>query len=104
MRLGFSEVITILVVLCVIVVIARMFRGSHSPSKKSDNGSSRNTRYEKTSSIWSRLRRVGIAFILAGAVFLFAAIGMFKWAFQSYMWSFIAVIIGFAMVLLSRNK
>jgi Na+/H+ antiporter NhaD/arsenite permease-like protein len=105
MRLGIPEIITILVVLIAIVISARIFRAG--PARKSNDASVETTARQaskKTPRIWRYLRRGGIALVLVGAVFLFAAIGMFRWAFQSYLWSFILVVIGFALVLISRKK
>jgi hypothetical protein len=107
MRLGLLEIIVILRVLVVIAVSARIFRANTGPARQGSNSSMEGTARQvnqRAPRIWSQLRRVGIALIIAGAVFLFAAIGMFRWAFQSYMWSFIMVVIGFAIVFLSRNK
>jgi len=107
MRIGIPEVVIILIVLIAIAISARMFRTSSGSTKKGNHGSADvpvrrvNGRAPRT---WSYFRRIGTAFILVGAVLLFAGIGMLRWAFQSYMWAFIMVAIGFVMVLLSRKK
>jgi hypothetical protein len=105
MRLGIPEIVTILVVLIAIVVSARILR-AHPARRSNDSSVATTTRQasKKTPRIWRYLRRAGIALVIAGAVFLFAAIGMFRWAFQSYLWSFILVVIGFAILFLSRKK
>ena len=107
MRLGLLEIAVILIVLVAIVVSARMLRANPSSAKQSNNSSVKTRKRlvnGRTRRIWSHLSRAGIVFILIGAIFLFASIGMFKWAFQSYAWSFIILAIGFAMVFLSRKK
>jgi len=107
MRIGIPEVVIILIVLIVIAISARMFRAKPGSTNKSNDASAQTPARRvsgRAPRIWSYLRRTGIAFILVGAVLLFAGIGMFRWAFQSYMWSFIMVAIGFVIVVLSRKK
>lgn len=107
MRPGLLEIAVILIVLIIIAIAARMFRANPRPVQRSRDapGEAEIQRAEERPPGRRRyLRRVGIALILAGAVFLFAAIGMFRWAFQSYIWSFVLVVIGFVVVYLSRNR
>jgi len=105
MRLGIPEIVTILVVLMAIAISARIFRvGTARQSNDSSVETTTRQVNKKTPQIWRYLRRAGIALVLVGAVFLFAAIGMFRWAFQSYIWSFVLVIIGVIMVFISRKK
>lgn len=107
MRISLLEIVIIIVVLIVIAVSARMFRDKHGPAERGGNASVETAARQVnggTSRIWSALRRTGIAMILIGAALLFTAIGLFRWAFQSYLWSLILVVIGFAMVFASRKK
>ncbi|MFC2068426.1 hypothetical protein ACFLTP_05415, partial [Chloroflexota bacterium] len=50
------------------------------------------------------LKRIGIIFTLAGVMLLLASLSMFRWAFQSYLWSFIVIGIGTVLIYLSKKK
>ncbi len=101
------EIVIILVVIIAAIVIARISGSSRNadkqggepavdiPTKSADGRISKARKFT---------RRLGLVCILAGAVLLFAGASMFRWAFQSYLWSFIIVIIGLALLLLSRRK
>jgi len=52
----------------------------------------------------NRLKRLGIAFVVAGILFALAGISMFRWAVQGYIWALIAVGLGFIILLLTRRK
>ena len=94
MRLGILEVVVTIAVIIVIALIARISRTNRGASEQNKNAGRTH----------SYLKRGGIAFILVGIILSVTGISMFKWAVQSYVWSFIVVAIGLALVYLSRKK
>lgn len=107
MRIGPLEIVIILVVIIAAIVIARISgssRNSGEQGKESPTDIPAKSVKGGISKVRKFTRRLGLACILAGAVLLFAGASMFRWAFQSYLWSFIIVIIGFALLILSRRK
>ena len=107
MRPGILEIFIILIVLVAIIIFARMFRANPDSAKQSRNASREIiTRQvnERTPRLRSYLRRAGIAFIVAGVVLLLAGISMFRWAVQSYLWASVIIVIGLAVVYLSRKR
>ena len=107
MRLGILEIVIIIAVIIAAAFITRIIRTSRNADRQKEESPTDvlvkqvNTSTNKTSSF---LHRSGIALILTGAIILFAGIGMFRWAFQSYYWSFIIVVIGIVLVILFRKK
>ena len=107
MRPGPLEIITVIVVIIAIALVVRIFRANRqatAQSKKPTAGTSTRQMKEGANRTRHRIKRAGIAFILAGIVLLLAGISMFRWAFQSYMWSFIIIALGLVLILLSRKK
>lgn len=107
MRPGPLEIAIIIIVIIAIAVIARIFRYNHGTAKQNEVPSADihvKPDEERVSSTRNFFRRVGLAFILTGAIILLAGISMFSWALQGYWWSFIIVTIGLALVFLSRKK
>jgi tellurite resistance protein TehA-like permease len=106
MRLGPLEIAIIIVVIIAIAVIARIvrFRGTAKQNEVSSVSIPVKSAEERTSRPRSLLRKIGLAFILTGVILLIAGISMFRWAFQSYLWSYIIVAIGLVIVFLSRKK
>ena len=107
MRFGPLEIILIIVVIIVAAVLTRILRGNRDSTQQNEEPfitvqpKPIGSRTSKTRNI---LKRTGIAFTLAGVILLLAGIGMFRWAFQSYLWSFIIIGIGTALTYLSRKK
>ena len=99
MHIGIHEISLIIIVLIALAIVARMFR-----AKPGSDTSSHRQGSEGTGRIRRLFRRTGIAFILVGAILLFSGIGLLKWAFQSYVWSLAMLVIGFAIIFLSRKK
>jgi len=107
MRLGPLEIIIIIIVIIGIIIIARVSR-----VKKDTNRQSRESLTEipswrdegKTSNIRRNLQKAGIAAIIAGIILALAGLNLFRWAVQSYVWSFIIVAMGLAFLFLSRKK
>ena len=107
MRFGLLEIILIIVVIIVAAVLTRILRGNRDSTRQNEETyvtvqpKSIGARTSKTRNI---LKRTGIAFAFAGLILLLAGIGMFRWAFQSYLWSFIVIGIGTVLIYLSRKK
>ncbi len=107
MRLGPLEIIVIIAIIIAIAVITRILRTSHGTAKQNKE-SPLDTPVkpvgERTGRTRNFLKRAGVACILTGSVLLLAGISMFRWAFQSYSWAFIIVVIGLVLLFLSRKK
>ena len=107
MRFGPLEIILIIVAVIVVAVLTRILRGNRSSTRQNEETSATvqpkpiGARTSKTRNI---LKRTGIAFTLGGVMLLLAGIGMFRWAFQSYLWSFVVIGIGTVFIYLSRKK
>lgn len=107
MRLGPLEIILIIVVIIAIALLTRILRtnrGSAQQNKESSVDTQIKPTEVRTSKIQSLFKRIGIAFTLTGIILLLAGIGMFRWAFQSYLWSLIIIAIGIVLIFLSRKK
>ena len=106
MRLGLPEIIIIIVVVVVIVVVARIFKAGRSTNDKSKE--SGETPIEQVAKrpgkALQRLRVWGIVFVIIGVISLLGGMSMFKWAYWSYLWSFIAVAAGLTMLFVSKKK
>ena len=107
MRFGPLEIILIIVVVIVVAVLTRILRGIRDNTRHNEETSVTVkpkpicARRGKTRNI---LKRTGIAFALAGLMLMLAGIAMFRWALQSYLWSFAAIGIGTVLIYLSRKK
>jgi membrane protein required for beta-lactamase induction len=107
MRPGPLEIVTIIAIIVAISLVVRIFRTRRKAGAQSNKPTADTViwqRKEQTNQIRRRIRRTGTTFILAGIILLLASISMFRWAFQSYMWSFIIIALGLALILLSRKK
>ena len=107
MRLGILEIVIIIVIIIAIALVTRIYRSnsdateqSKKPSKEITHGQVK----EKAGRPRSYLKRVGIAFFIAGIILALAGMSMFRWAVQSYAWSFIIVGVGLVLLYLSRKK
>ena len=107
MRLGTLEIIIIIIVIVVIALITRILRvnrDADAQSKKTPTEVPYWQIKERKSKTRSYLKRVGVALTLAGLMLALAGISMFKWALQSYMWSFVIAAIGLVLLLLSKRR
>ena len=106
MRFGLLEIIIILIVIVLVLVVTRIVRvrrNSTDKSKTSDEMPIEQVA-RKSKKVFQRLRATGIIFLFIGIISLLAGISVFKWLYWSYLWAFIAIAIGFAMVFVSRKK
>jgi len=107
MRPGPIEIVIIIVVIIAIALATRIFRANRdaeTQSKKSSAEIQSRQEEPRASRARSHIKRSGIAFILAGIILLLVGISILKWAFQTYMWSLIIVILGFVLLFLSKKK
>ena len=107
MRLGLLEIIVIIAIIIAIAVITRIFRTSRGiakQNKESPVGAPVKPVGERTGRPGNFLKRAGVACILTGGVLSLAGISMFRWAFQSYSWAFIIVVIGLVLLFLSVKR
>jgi uncharacterized ion transporter superfamily protein YfcC len=106
MRLGPLEIIVIIVIIIAAVIIARIARSGRGTSveKEETTDIMKRPAQQKTNRFQGLFRRTGIALVLAGIILLIAGISLFQWALQNYAWAFVIMVIGFIMVLLTRNK
>ena len=105
--LGLLEIALIIAVIIVVLIMTRIFRtrdGYTGQNKESPPGVPRKSVEAETTKMLPFLKRAGIALALIGIVLLFASLALFRWAFQSYLWSFIIIAIGIALIFLSRKK
>jgi len=107
MQIGLSEIIVIIVVIIVTVLLLRIFRTSRqapAPDEQHTAETLAGRAGKKSGAARGRINRAGITLVLIGAVILFVGIVMFRWAYQSYMWSFAVIALGLVLLLLSRRK
>ena len=107
MRLGILEIVIIIAVIIAIALVTRIYRGNRDTSEQSKNPSAETTHRqvkEKAGRTHSYLKRVGTAFFIAGIILALAGMSMFRWAVQSYVWSFIIVGVGLGLLFLARRK
>ena len=106
MRPGLLEIIIILIVIVLVLVVTRIVRAGRNSNDKSKTSDEMPIEQVagKSKKVLQRLRATGIIFLFIGIISLLAGISMFKWLYWSYLWAFIAIAIGFAMVFVSRKK
>lgn len=109
MRIGPLEIIAILILITAIALIARIARvkpDDTAQSKESPTDTDITSRRvkDRPGRIRNYLKRLGIAFVVAGILFALAGISMFRWAVQGYGWAFVAMVLGFALLFLSKKK
>ena len=100
MRPGPLEIILIIAVIIAVVIVARTIRSGRTAARET----AAKTSGRKTKGPRSIIGRTGIAFIVIGVIVFFAGISVLRWAFQAYIWSFILVVAGFVMFILTRKK
>ncbi len=107
MRLGILEIVVIIVIIIVIALVTRIYRSNGDTTGQSNKSSAETTHRpvnEPPGRIHSYLKRVGIVFFMAGIILALAGMSMFRWAVQSYLWSFIIVGVGLGLLFLARKK
>lgn len=106
MRIGPLEIITIIIIILAIAFIARIARiKAHATAQNKEPTSYTKSQRVNDNQKKTRdyLRRLGIAFIVAGIFLILAVINMFRWAVQGYVWAFVAMILGILFLFISRK-
>ena len=106
MRPGLLEIAIILIVITLILVVTRIVRAERHTADKDDTSEeiSVGQGTERSGKALQRLRAAGIIFLIIGLISLLAGVSLFKWVYWSFLWSFIAITIGFVMVIMSKKK
>ena len=106
MRLGLLEIVIILIVIILILVVTRIIRAGRQTTDKSNTPSEMLIEWgaKRPGKMLQRLRVLGIVSLIIGIISLLAGMSLFKWVYWSFLWSFIAIAIGFTMVLMSKKK
>ena len=107
MRIGLPEIIIIIVIIIAIAMVTRIYRGNRDATGQSKKTSEEITHGQvrgKAGKTRSYLRRSGTTLFIAGTILALAGISMFRWAVQSYLWSFIIAGVGLTLLFLSRKK
>ena len=107
MRLGLLEIIIIIIVIIALIIIARVSRAKKDTDRQNRESVTEMSLWQaegKTNNIRRNLQRAGIAAIGTGIILTFTGVSLFRWALQSYIWSFIIVAMGFVCIFLSRKK
>jgi Sec-independent protein translocase protein TatA len=107
MKLGLPEILILIIVIFIIFGVSRMMSGGRSGKPESrvtyknaeDLEEERIKRQRR-----SRMQVLGSIFVIIGLVILLSAFNMFKWIFMGYTWSAIIIIIGIAVLFLSRRQ
>ena len=106
MRLGWLEIVIIIIAIILILVVTRIVRVGRDITNT--GGTSTKMSLEQTTGkprkMTQRLRATGIIIIIIGIISLLAGVSFFKWAYWSFLWAFITIAIGFMMVFLSRKR
>ncbi len=103
MRLGPLEIVLIIAVIIAVAVIARIIRTGRAAGQGKSNPEAP-TNQPESNRLWGFLNRTGIVMVVAGVATLIAAVGLFRWVLQSYLWAVIIMAIGFILVLFARKK
>ena len=104
MRLGPLEIVLIIAVIIAVAVIARIIRTGGTARQKKLPSTQIAANRPASSRLWNFLNRTGIVMVIAGVAGLIAAVGLFRWVLQSYLWAVIIMAIGFILVLFARKK
>ena len=107
MKLGILEIVIIIAVITAIALGTRIYRSSRDAtgqSKKSSGEITHRPLKKKSGRTRSYLKRAGTAFFIAGIILALAGVGAFRWAVQSYVWSFIIIGAGLLLLFLSKKK
>ncbi len=96
MRVGWLEIVLIIIVAIAATVIARI-AGARRRDRKAD-GSEAGDRPGKT------LQRAGVGLIIAGIIGLIVAASVFRTLLQSYLWALIVIAAGTIALFIARRR
>jgi uncharacterized ion transporter superfamily protein YfcC len=107
MKFGPLEIILIIFVIIAVIIIARIIRPGRIASRQNNtakSGDITGTSENKSGERPKILARTGIALMAAGVIALIAGIGMLQWVLQNYVISFVLILCGIIIFLISRRK
>ena len=109
MRLGPLEIILIVIIGLLVLLAVRMIgagRPAIKEAAKSKNPSMEIPKQQVAESAGrgNQLKLAGVVFVLVSILLLLSGKSMFKWALNMYLWSFILLAIGMAILFFSRKK
>jgi uncharacterized membrane protein len=95
MRPGPLEIILIITVIIAVAVIARILRTGRGAARANEGPTTDVTASPPGESrMHGFFNGTGFALIVAGVVALVAAVSLFRWLLQSYLWAFVLIAIG----------
>jgi|GEM_PF-6030972 len=106
MRLGIFELGTIIVILLIIFLVARVVRGSKNNSIKKERpiaGQTTNVEERIREMRRQALRRTGIIFLAFAAITILACVSLFRWLMWGYVVFFLTLLIGLVLLYISRK-
>jgi hypothetical protein len=89
---GPLEIVLIIAVIIIIAVIARLVRMGRAAVPPAKG---------KTASY---LNGSGITLVIIGIITLVAAVSLFRWVLQGYLWAVALIALGIMLIVLSRKK
>jgi hypothetical protein len=101
-RIGLLEIVLIIVVVIAAALIARVVRPGRVPS--TTPAGAEDTPGRDSPGTRSLFNKTGIVLVLGGFVALAAAMSLFRWVLQSYLWALILIAGGTIMLLLARRR
>ena len=106
MRPGPFEIAAIIIVVLLIIIVTRIVRGGRNTANtgKASKEITTGQTTAKPVKIKRRLRVSGIILVIIGIISLLVGVSLLKWLYWSYLWAFIAIVIGFIIIFISRKK
>ncbi len=106
MRLGWLEIAIIIIAVILVILVTRIIRVGRTINNKRQTSTEMSAEQitGKPRKMTQRLRAIGIIIIISGIISLLAGVSLFKWVYWSFLWAFVAIAIGFVMVLMSRKR
>ena len=104
---GPIEIVIIIAVITALALVTRIFRAKRLATEdRKDSSAEISPRQGKVRKKRSRrrIKRLGITLTLVGIIVLVIGISLFRWAFQTYMWSGIVVAVGLVLLALSVKR
>jgi uncharacterized membrane protein len=104
---GPIEIIIIIAVITGVALVTRIFRAKRLATEDREDSSAkispRRGKIRKKRSR-RRIKRMGITLTITGIIVLVIGISLFRWAFQTYMWSGLVVAVGLVLLALSVKR
>jgi uncharacterized membrane protein len=104
---GPIEIVIIIAVIMALALVTRIFRAKWLATEdRKDSPAGTSPRQGKVRERRSRrqIKRLGIILTLVGIILLIIGISMFKWAFQTYIWSCLVAAVGLVLLALSVRR